>query len=96
MSTPIRVSSHAISRYRERVACVDYDTARAALSTPIIQRAIEFGARYVRLPSGHRVRIVDGAVVTVLPASHYRRQIRRQGLSRYGRGNLPDNFQEGE
>ncbi len=47
----IHVSSHAISRYRERVAPVSYDEAVAALSTAVIERAAAFGARYVRLPS---------------------------------------------
>lgn len=64
----IRVSSHAISRYRERVALVDYGTALAVLSSAAIQAAASFGAKYVRLGTGQRVVIEDGAVVTVLPA----------------------------
>ena len=41
----IHVSSHAISRYRERVAPVSYDEAVAALSTAVIERAGAAGVR---------------------------------------------------
>lgn len=91
----IRVSGHAVERYQERVANVSHDDAVAALSSPFIQAASDFGARFVRLPSGHRVCLEDGVVLTVLPADHYRRQIRRYGLGRYGRGNLPHSYFEG-
>lgn len=79
-----RVSHHAIERYLERVAQVSFDEAQAALSTRAIQIAAHFGARFVRLASGHRVAIADGVVVTVLPVDHFRRQIMRQGMGRFG------------
>lgn len=83
----IRVSSHAISRYMERVRRCTYDEALAALSTPMIKRAADFGAKYVRLAGGQRIVIEDHVVTTVLPADNYRKQVRRRGLSRYGRSN---------
>ncbi|MGE4307079.1 MAG: hypothetical protein AB7E24_23970 [Novosphingobium sp.] len=83
----IRVSAHAISRYRERVADVSYDEARAALSIRAVECAAAFGAKFVRLAGGQRIVIENGVVVTVKPATEYRRQVRRNGLGRYGRGN---------
>ncbi|KPH67546.1 hypothetical protein [Novosphingobium sp. ST904] len=91
----LRVSGHAIQRYQERVANVSADEARAALSTPVIQAAANFGARFVRLGTGHRVCIQNHVVLSVLPAEHYRRQVRRYGLGRYGRGELPASYFEG-
>lgn len=84
----IRVSSHAISRYMERVRRCRYDEAYAALSCPAVVSAIAFGAKFVRLAGGQRIVIENGVVVTVQPAVNYRRQVRRVGLSRYGRGNF--------
>lgn len=63
----IRITSRAISRYRERVAPVDFATAHAALTSPAIQKAIEFGAPFVRLGTGQRIVIEGHVVVTVLP-----------------------------
>ncbi|GFM29253.1 hypothetical protein [Novosphingobium sp. PY1] len=83
----IRVSSHAISRYMERVRRCTDEEARAALSTPAVQCAADFGCECVRLPGGQRIIIRNFVVVTVQPATNYRRQVRRLGLSRYGRGN---------
>ena len=51
----LHVTGHAIARYQERVANVSTETARAALSTPAIEAAAMFGARSVRLGTGHRV-----------------------------------------
>ncbi|AOR77208.1 hypothetical protein [Novosphingobium resinovorum] len=92
----IRVSAHALDRYRERVRMVSYEEARAALSTPLIEAAAAFGARYVRLGTGHRILINAGVVVTVMPVEQYRRQIRRHGLGRYGRGSESSRYYEGE
>ncbi len=80
----LRVSSHAIERYQERIANVPEAEARAALSTKAIQLAASFGARFVRLATGHRVAIVDNTVTTVLPPMHHKRQVHRVGLGRYG------------
>jgi len=82
----LTVSSHAISRYRERVAPVSYEDAKAALTSPTILFAAEYGAHYARLGTGQRVVIEDHCIVTVLPSDHYRRQVKRHGLGRYGRG----------
>jgi hypothetical protein len=73
----IHVSSHAISRYRECVAPVSYDEARAALATPVIEAAACFGAHYVRLGGGQRVVIEEGTVVTVLEPRHHHKPCRR-------------------
>lgn len=83
----LRVSSHAIERYQERIANVSDDEARAALSTRAIQLAASFGARFVRLATGHRVAIADNTVTTVLPPMHHKRQVHRVGLGRFGNSN---------
>ena len=81
----LHVTTHAIERYTDRVEQVSDAVAVARLTSATIQAAANFGARFVRLPTGHRVVIENGAVVTVLPAAHYRKQIHRTGLSRYGK-----------
>lgn len=80
----LTVSHHAIQRYQERVANVTEEQARAALSTRAIQIAAKFGARFVRLGTGHRVAISDSVVVTVLPIEHFKKQVHRHGLGRFG------------
>ena len=80
----LTVSHHAIQRYQERVANVPEDQARAALSTRAIQIAAKFGVRFVRLGTGHRVAISDSVVVTVLPIEHFKKQVNRHGLGRFG------------
>lgn len=65
------ITAHAISRYRERVSPVDYDTAHEALSSATICKAVEIGAPYVKLGTGQHVVIVNGSVVTVLPEDIY-------------------------
>lgn len=82
----LHVSSHAIERYQERIANVSDDEARAALSSRAIQLAASFGARFVRLATGHRVAIADNTVTTVLPPMHHKRQVHRVGLGRFGNG----------
>lgn len=61
------VTAHAISRYRERVEPVTFDEAYRRLSTPLIRKAIEFGAREIILGTGHKAVVVDGLIVTVRP-----------------------------
>lgn len=63
----IHVTRHAIERYQERVANVSDDDAREALSTRALQVAAQFGARFVRLATGHRVLVENGCAITVLP-----------------------------
>lgn len=63
---PSIVTSHAVSRYRKRVEAVTHDEAVAVMDTPFIRRAIEFGAKTVKLGTGYRLIIADGKVVTVM------------------------------
>jgi len=86
----IHVTKHAIIRFRDRVANLPEAEVIALLSSPMIQAAANFGARFVRLAGNQRVVIKDGSVVTVLPAGSYQRQVMRRGLGRYGVGNIPD------
>lgn len=65
--TAIRVSSHAISRYRERVAPVTAAEARIALTSRAIEHAVDFGAPFVKLGTGQHVVLDGSTVVTVLP-----------------------------
>lgn len=78
------LTAHALQRYRERVADLGAAEIRERLSSPAIMAAINFGARFVRLPTGQRIVIEDGMIVTVLPAESYRRNVRRFGLGRFG------------
>jgi len=66
----IHITGHAIQRFQERVDNLPDDEVRAILSKPSIQAAALFGAPYVRLGTGQRVVIENGAVVTVLPVDH--------------------------
>lgn len=64
----LRVTAHAVERFLERVdPSLTWDEARAQLSSPVIQKAANFGAPYVRLGTGQRIVIDSGSVVTVLP-----------------------------
>jgi len=66
----IHITTHAIQRYTERVEPVTPAQAHAALSSPAITLAAQFGAPYVRLGTGQRVVIHKDKVLTVLPAGH--------------------------
>jgi hypothetical protein len=62
------VTGHAIERCIERVdPGMTWDEARRFLSSPVIQRAAAFGARYVRLGTGQRVVLEGAVIVTVKP-----------------------------
>ena len=66
----IHVSTHALDRARQRLGARSDAEARAILTGPTIQRAVEFANGvevFVRLASGPRVVIRDGVVITVLP-----------------------------
>jgi hypothetical protein len=65
----IHVTHHAVQRFQERVANWPEDRVRAALSSPLVHKAAEFGAHYIRLGTGQRIVIEDGAVITVLQAN---------------------------
>jgi len=64
----IHITAHAVLRYRQRVADVSDDQARQCMDTAAVRSAVLFGAPYVRLASGQRLVVQDGAVVTVLPS----------------------------
>ena len=81
----VTVTRHAIQRYQQRVRAVSDDEAITALTTPAIVIAANFGAKYVRLGTGHRVVIQNRAIVTVQPVEHYKRMIHREGLGRFGK-----------
>jgi hypothetical protein len=70
----LHISSHAISRYIERVANVSADIAEQALSSPAIRKAVEIGCGSVKLPGGQRVIIVGNVVVTVRPRLRCKRR----------------------
>jgi len=93
---PIHVTNHAVLRYQERVAPVSMERARAILSSPTMQRAADFGATFVRLGTGQRVVIQDQTVVTVQPADHYARQVKRRGLGRYGQSHRANRYSHQE
>ena len=64
----LTITSHAINRAMERLPNVRSEgEAIAALDTIAVRRAAEFGARYVRLPTGQRVVLEGGTITTVLP-----------------------------
>lgn len=63
----IHITSHAISRYRERVSPVSYDAARLALSCAAVELAASIGAPFVKLGTGQHIVVRDHAVITVLP-----------------------------
>lgn len=83
----VHVTTHAIERFLERVAAVTWEEAEIALSSPVVVLAAKFGARFVRLPTGQRIVIEQGKVVTVLPTDNYRSQVARVGKGRYGKNN---------
>lgn len=61
------VTSHAVSRYLERVdPQATYDQVIARLDTPRIREMIAFGASAIVLPTGHHAPVVEGKIVTVL------------------------------
>lgn len=84
------VTTHAIQRYIERVAKVTHAEAVEDLSSPIIQRAIDFGAKYVKLARGQHVVIEGATIVTVLPKEH---PIGRMTMERNQR--YRESYQEG-
>lgn len=62
------ISAHAVQRYQERVANVTEGEARAALNSPAVNLAANFGAPFVRIATGQRIVIENHVVVTVLPS----------------------------
>jgi hypothetical protein len=67
----IHVTRHAMQRYCERVCELDGPDIRADLNRKPFICAAEFAGSatvFVHLPTGQRVVICEGSVVTVLPA----------------------------
>lgn len=81
----IHVTAHAIERYQERVQNLPCEAVIERLTCPAVMIAAQFGATIVRLSGGQRVILKGSAVVTVMPADNFKRQIARQGLGRMGR-----------
>lgn len=65
MGKGLTVTAHAIDRYIERVEDVRPEVAIERLSSPAIMLAASLGHCNVKLGSGHRVIVQDGAVITV-------------------------------
>lgn len=72
----LRVTDHAITRYRERVARLPAEQVRAILTSEIVLQAITFGARYIRLGTGQRIVLDGDTVVTVLPCGSKGQRLR--------------------
>jgi len=72
------LTRHAIQRYRERVADVPAAAIWAALDTPAVRIAIDFGARFVRLSGGQRIVLEENRVVTILPRDRCRGSLARR------------------
>ena len=82
----LHVTSHAISRYRERVAPVSYDDARTALSCAAVELAASIGAPFVKLGTGQHVVVRDQAVITVLPKDKHLGTLARDRWAELQRG----------
>lgn len=76
-STPfmggVKVTKHALKRWRERVSpCTDKQARAAILShSSAIEKAAMFGAGTVRLGTRHRLILEGLTVVTVLGAARF-------------------------
>lgn len=70
----VRVTKHAVKRWRERVSPCTYRQAREAIlaHSPAIMAAAEFGADTVRLGTRHRLILQGATVVTVLGAARFK------------------------
>lgn len=78
MMPVVEITQHAVDRYRERIADIDPPAARAAMSTPAVQLAADFGASFVKIATGHRLVVKQHRVITVLmPIKHRRRETLR-------------------
>lgn len=67
----MRVSAHAIQRYRERVRDMSDEQIIVALSGRAFVACAAIGRGAVVLPSGHRAIVANGSVVTVLPKGSF-------------------------
>lgn len=82
----LRVTAHAIERAMERIPGIESEAqAREVLERPVIHFAADLAGDadcFVRLTTGERICIRDHTVLTVYPAEHYRRNVRRLGRKR--------------
>lgn len=67
MTHPRHITAHAIQRYQTRVEPLPEDEVRARLSTPAILAAVKLGQCSLKLPTGQRLVIHAGRIVTVAP-----------------------------
>ena len=67
MNRPAHITDHAVISYQQRVKQVTYAEAITAIDTPALQAAMKFGANHVVLPTGQRLVIHQGVVITVNP-----------------------------
>lgn len=83
----IRLTTHALERAVERIpGCADVDHAARILSAEVVGLAGMFAAGctcFVRLSTGNRLVIVDGAVITVLPVEDYKWKVLRHRRPRF-------------
>lgn len=80
----IHVSAHAIQRFQERVDNIPADQVVSLLrQNRAVQSAISFGATYVKLGTGQRIVLKNGAIVTVLPSDHKKGRMTRERDWRY-------------
>lgn len=63
----LKITPHAIQRYRQRVKDIPEAEIVAQLSTRAFEAAKDFARCAVILPTGHRAVMRWGAVITVLP-----------------------------
>lgn len=71
MTSPLRITGHAVERFRERVNHLPEAAVIAYLQGPNFRLADCFGAPIVKLPGGQRAIIRDHTVITILPATHH-------------------------
>lgn len=71
-ATQPHITAHAIQRYQERVENIAPGAVITRLTSPIISKAISFGARTIRLGTGQRLIVADGAIITITPKEYKR------------------------
>lgn len=86
----IHITAHAARRYQERVRPCPPVEMIDALNTPAILVAAAFAGTAecsVRLATGQRIVVKDGAIITIIPADQHRRRERyRAGKFMHDKG----------
>lgn len=63
-----QITDHAVLRYLERVKGVDIAAIRREMTSAALEAVSTLGGTAdVRMPCGARLRVINGAVVTVVP-----------------------------